>query len=180
MRELYQVWPSALNSEQVAKIIAIAQRKPSEEATVFSSAEAMQSMRSCTVRWLEDEWLESLLWPYVEQANKNGFHIALDREVEMQFVEYSGEQGAHYDWHHDVQWNGQSGLDRKLSVTVQLSSADEYAGGDFEFDELKTNADFRSKGTVLVFPSYLRHRIHPVTSGTRRALVAWFFGPRWM
>jgi PKHD-type hydroxylase len=97
----------------------------------------------------------------------------------MQVTEYCGEQGGYYHWHHDVQWNGQAVSDRKLSVTVQLSGADEYEGGDFEFDEVKTNADFRSKGTVLVFPSYLRHRIHPVTSGTRCALVAWFFGPRW-
>lgn len=179
MRELYQVWPSSLSSEHVDKITAIARRQPVEGATVFSSAEAMQGIRSCTVRWLEDEWIQSLLWPYVEQANKGGFHVAVDRRVEMQFAEYTAEQGDHYGWHHDVQWNGQSGLDRKLSITVQLSDADDYEGGDFEFDEVKTNADFRSKGTVLVFPSYLRHRIHPVTSGTRHALVAWFFGPRW-
>ena len=179
MRELYQVWPSGLTTEQVDKITAIARRQPIEDATVFSSAEAMQGIRSCTVRWLDDEWLQSLLWPYVEQANNRGFQVALDGRAEMQFTEYTAEQGAHYDWHHDVQWNGQSAQDRKLSVTVQLSGADEYEGGDFEFDEVKTNADFRSKGTVLVFPSYLRHRIHPVTSGTRRALVAWFFGPRW-
>jgi PKHD-type hydroxylase len=115
----------------------------------------------------------------VELANENGFHIAVENRAELQFTEYTAEKNGHYDWHHDVQWNGQSGLDRKLSITVQLSGADEYNGGDFEFDELKTNADFRSQGTVLVFPSYLRHKIHPITSGTRRALVAWFFGPKW-
>ena len=179
MRELYQVWPSSLTTEQVDRITTIALRQPMEEATLFSSAEAMQGIRSCTVRWLDDEWLQSLLWPFVDQANKRGFHVALDRRSEMQFTEYTAEQGGHYGWHHDVHWNGQAAFDRKLSVTVQLSGADEYEGGDFEFDEVKTNADFRSKGTVLVFPSYLRHRIHPVTSGTRRALVAWFFGPRW-
>jgi PKHD-type hydroxylase len=179
MRELYQVWPSTLTTEQVDRITTIALRQPMEEATLFSSAEAMQGIRSCTVRWLDDEWLQSLLWPFVDQANKRGFHVALDRRSEMQFTEYTAEQGGHYGWHHDVHWNGQTAFDRKLSVTVQLSGADEYEGGDFEFDEVKTNADFRSKGTVLVFPSYLRHRIHPITLGTRHALVAWFFGPRW-
>jgi len=138
----------------------------------------MQGIRTCTVRWIADQWLQSLLWSYVERAN-SGFQVALNRQMEMQFLEYTADHAAHYDWHHDVQWNGQSGLDRKLSITVQLSDADEYEGGDFEFDELKTNADFRSKGTVLVFPSYLRHKIHPVTAGRRKALVAWFFGPRW-
>ncbi|MAY81988.1 MAG: 2OG-Fe(II) oxygenase [Deltaproteobacteria bacterium] len=179
MRDLYHVWPSTLTTGQVDKITEIALRQTPEKATVFSSAETMQGIRSCTVRWLEDDWIQSLLWSYVEQANHRGFNVAIDRQSEMQFTEYTAEQGGHYGWHHDVQWNGQSGLDRKLSVTVQLSGADEYEGGDFEFEELKTNADFRSKGTVLVFPSYLRHRIHPVTAGTRRALVAWFFGPRW-
>jgi PKHD-type hydroxylase len=179
MRERYQVWPSSLSREDIDRITAIARRQTTEGATVFSSAEGMQGVRSCTVRWLDDEWIQSLLWPYVEQANSRGFDIAVDGRSEMQIAEYSAQHGDHYGWHHDVEWSGQSGLDRKLSITVQLSDADAYEGGDFEFDEVKTNADFRSKGTVLIFPSYLRHRIHPVTSGTRCALVAWFFGPRW-
>ena len=180
MREMYQVWPASLTPGQVEQIIDIARHQPAQEATVFSSAESMQAIRSCTLRWLDDEWLRALLWQYVEQANTRSFGVAVERRCEIQLVEYVASQNAGYDWHHDVQWNGQSGLDRKLSVTVQLSESDEYEGGDFEFEELKTNTDFRSKGTVLVFPSYLRHKIHPITSGTRRALVAWFFGPRWV
>jgi len=179
MRELYQVWPSGLSPEHVDRITATALRQPAEEATLFSAAEDMQGMRTCTVRWLDDAWIRSLLWSYVIEANKNGFGVAVDTRAEVQFVEYGAHESAHYDWHHDVHWNGQSEQDRKLSVTVQLSDSTAYQGGDFEFDEVKTNADFRSQGTVLVFPSYLRHRIHPVTMGTRRALVAWFFGPRW-
>ncbi len=176
---MYQVWPSSLKEEQVDNIIELGLRQPAQEATVFSSAESMQGIRSCTVRWLDDEWLQMLLWQYVEKANARGFGLDVERRSEIQLIEYRAEQNAGYDWHHDVQWNGQSDLDRKVSLTVQLSRADEYVGGDFEFDEVKTNADFRSKGTVLAFPSYLRHRIHPITAGTRRALVAWFFGPRW-
>ena len=179
MRELYQVWPSSLSNEDIDRITEIARGQPAEEATVFSAADTMQDIRSGSVRWLDDEWIRSLLWSYVNRANESGFGVTLDGSVEMQFVEYDADESAHYDWHHDVHWNGQSEQDRKLSVTVQLSDSNTYQGGDFEFDEVKTNADFRSQGTVLVFPSYLRHRIHPVGSGTRRALVAWFFGPRW-
>jgi PKHD-type hydroxylase len=179
MRALYHVWPASLSSKQLDEITAIALRQTAEDATIFSSAESMQGIRSCTVRWLQNEWIQSLLWPYIEEANQSSFHVAVDRRSEIQFTEYTAERGAHYGWHHDVQWNGQSGLDRKLSITVQLSDPRDYEGGDFEFDEVKTNADFRSKGTVLVFPSYLRHRIHPVTAGARHALVAWFFGPCW-
>lgn len=179
MRELYQVWPSSLSREDIDRITEIALSQQTEDGTVFSSAKEMKGIRSCSVRWLDDKWIQSLLWPYVEKANHSGFGVNVERRSEMQVTEYTAAQGGHYGWHHDVHWNGQSDTDRKLSVTVQLSHADDYEGGDFEFDEVNTNADFRTRGTVLVFPSYLRHRIHPVTSGTRCALVAWFFGPRW-
>lgn len=179
MRQLFQVWPSALSDDEILRITELSGSQPISDGTVFSSAEDIQAFRACTVQWLDDHWVASLLRSYVERANERGFSVTIDGRSEMQLVEYTADRGAHYDWHHDVLWNGQSDVDRKLSVTVQLSDSDDYLGGDFEFDEVQTNADFRSKGTVLVFPSYLRHRIKPVTAGTRRALVAWFFGPRW-
>ncbi len=70
-------------------------------------------------------------------------------------------------------------MDRKLSVIIQLSDSDEYIGGNFEFDEIKTNVDFQPQRTVIIFPSYLRHRVSPVTFGTRRSLVTWYYGPKW-
>ena len=179
MRELYQVWPSVLDDETVERILKTALAQQAQQATIFSSADDLQGIRSATVRWLGDTWIRSLLWPYVQQANERGFHVAIDGRCELQMAEYSARTADHYGWHHDVQWHGQDSVDRKISVTVQLSDPDSYKGGDIEFDELTTNADFRSKGTVLMFPSYLRHRVLPVTAGTRRALVAWFSGPRW-
>ncbi len=179
MRELFQVWPSALTSEQINDITATALSQPSTAATLFTPRDAIDDIRSCSVRWLSEPWIKDLLWPYVQEANRLYFNVDIDGQAEMQFTEYRGEASDHYDWHHDVNWHGQTGSDRKLSITVQLSEADAYAGGDFEFEEVQTTANFRSKGTILVFPSYLRHRIHPVTSGSRRALVAWFSGPRW-
>ena len=37
----------------------------------------------------------------------------------------------------------------------------------------------RKKGTVLVFPSFMRHKVEPVTKGIRKSLVAWIEGPHW-
>ena len=179
MRELFQVWPSALDAGEVSRIIDLGEALPMSDGTVFSSSSDLQAHRTCTVRWVDDAWLASLLRSYVQRANEGGFGVTIDGRLEMQLVEYTADRGAHYDWHHDVLWSGQSDADRKKSITVQLSDSGDYVGGDFEFEEVKTNADFRSKDTVVVFPSYLRHRIKPVTTGTRRALVAWFFGPRW-
>ncbi|MEC7191643.1 MAG: 2OG-Fe(II) oxygenase [Pseudomonadota bacterium] len=33
------------------------------------------------------------------------------------------------------------------------------------------------RGDVIVFPSYLHHRVKPVTKGVRYSIVAWYGGP---
>ena len=179
MREPYQLWPSGLATAEIDKIIKTAHLKATENGTVFSSEKPKEHIRKSTVRWISEQWIKDLLWDYVQKANRHSFNVRVNKQAEMQFIEYHAALSSHYSWHHDVNWNEQSSFDRKLSVTVQLSDPSDYDGGEFEFDEIKTNADFKSKGTVLIFPSYLRHRVCPVKSGTRISLVAWFFGPRW-
>ena len=179
MRELYELWPSILKDEQINNIIEVALQKPAKKSTIFSSNDSLQSVRKSSIRWLPEEWIKDLLWEYIKKANVKSFNFNVEKNAEVQFTEYHSNQRHHYDWHHDIDWNSANNKDRKLSITVQLSDGNDYKGGDFEFDEVKTNADFKSKGTILIFPSYLRHRVLPVTSGTRRSLVAWFYGPKW-
>ena len=179
MRDIFYLWTAALTPAQIAAITAAADACPVQDATIFASAVTVPDTRISAIRWLSDAWLRDLLWGYVQQANQAAFQVAVDPECEMQFTEYRAVDGGHYDWHHDVNWNSQAPQDRKLSVTVQLSDSGDYTGGDFEFDEVTTSADLRAAGTILVFPSYLRHRVAPVTSGVRESLVAWFSGPRW-
>ena len=80
-------------------------------------------------------------------------------------------------------WNG---LMRKLSVTVSLSDPLDYEGGNLEFaidgDEpgknlFQTCREIFTKGSIVVFPSYVWHRITPVTKGRRLSLVQWNMGP---
>ena len=179
MRELYQTWPTSLTNAQIDAINVAAFSQPEHDATIFASPDKMAEIRVSTIRWLSDPWISDLLWTYVRRANEDGFAVDVDNDAEMQFTEYPADQGGHYDWHQDVNWNGQIDIDRKISITVQLSNENEYDGGNFEFDELETNTNFKLKGTIIIFPSYLRHRVTPVTSGVRKSLVAWFSGPQW-
>ena len=34
----------------------------------------------------------------------------------------------------------------------------------------------KTQGTLIMFPSFIKHHVNPVTSGERRALVAWIGG----
>ena len=78
-----------------------------------------------------------------------------------------------YDSHVDRSYGTQI---RKLSIVILLS--DDFEGGDFELisgdkpDKLKME-----KGKLFLFPSFVLHRVKPITKGERNSLVAWVTGP---
>jgi PKHD-type hydroxylase len=77
---------------------------------------------------------------------------------------------------------------RKISMTINLNSPGEYEGGDLKFDfgmhtekdkRFHTCEEIRPQGSVIVFPSFLKHCVTPVTKGTRYSLVLWTIGEPW-
>ena len=95
----------------------------------------------------------------------------------IQYTEYDETYEGHYDWHSDIGEDNTSF--RKLSVSIQLS--DEYEGGELEFfldREIVTVP--KRIGDVIVFPSFITHRVQPVTKGIRKCLVIWASGPPFM
>ena len=178
-RQLYHLFPCAISDDDIENIKAEARGITAQSGTVFSTADDTHTLRQSTIKWLDQSWIQDLIWPFVKTANETSFGVDVVKQADMQYTIYEASNHGHYDWHHDVHWSSQDQMDRKLSVTLQLSDPASYQGGLFEFDEVKTNADFSPKGSLLVFPSYLSHKVHPLTSGQRHSLVAWFFGPRW-
>lgn len=77
---------------------------------------------------------------------------------------------------------------RKISLTLNLNSPGEYEGGDLKFDfgmhtdekaRFHTCEEIRPQGSLIVFPSFLKHCVTPVTKGTRYSLVLWTLGEPW-
>ena len=149
-----------------------------------------ESIRLSDVKWLGDcRWIIDLMLPYIESANINakwGYDITgLGR---LQLTKY--KEGGFYDWHRDGLGDHTAGLQygddpnkyvRKLSATVLLD--DGYEGGEFQFishdrtSHVVSTPEFFRVGSVIVFPSFMNHRVTPVTKGTRHSLVSWFLGP---
>ena len=151
--------------------------------------------RKSNVVWMDDPWIYKEIHPLVHAANQNaGWNFQWDFSESCQFTKYKLNQ--FYDWHCDS-WNkpynkpnepNTHGKIRKLSVTVSLSDETEYEGGDFEFDfrssedgsnQPQVCKEIRPKGSVVVFPSFVWHRVKPVISGTRYSLVMWNLGQPW-
>ena len=179
MRQNWQMWSGGMSDQDISTVLLEAAKLNTQSATTFNNADAR--VRSSDVAWMSgNEDVQDILWKYVKAANENAFHCQVENICDIQYTEYHSDKSGHYDWHIDVNWDGNDLRDRKLSLTVQLSDPSEYEGGGFEFAECQTpDPSSRLKGTVLVFPSYLQHRVLPITSGARKSLVAWFEGPRW-
>ncbi len=178
MRDNWQLFHAELPKEFCEELIQGLQKYPPQKASTFNNS---TSVRSSTVRWIDGErGLCDILMNYVNIANSNAFLFDISRVIsELQFTEYHGTSEDWYGWHHDIEWNSGAPYDRKISVVVQLSDPSDYEGGKFEFDEVETPDNFDAQGSILIFPSYLRHQVTPVTSGKRYSLVSWVRGPRW-
>ena len=76
---------------------------------------------------------------------------------------------------------------RKLSSILLLSDpGKDFKGGELEMDfsngggkGKKIIKKLNKKGSYIVFPSFVRHRIKPVTKGIRHSLVLWHIGFPW-
>lgn len=189
MKAIWQLWKSELTDETVERIINECMFYPSTEAKTGQGQDAKNNkdIRRSIVRWIDpndqgSKFIKDLIWHYASHANRNAFGVDITNIYDIQYTIYEGDQEGYYNWHFDTFWANESTNDRKLSVTIQLSDDKDYDGGDFLIDpqyEQPNAQDLRKKGSILVFPSVIRHMVKPVTKGTRKSLVAWIEGPKW-
>lgn len=111
----------------------------------------------------------------VHYANTNAFDFELSGIYhDLQVLKYTHQTQQHYDWHIDI--SGGPAYGRKISYIIQLSDESEYEGGDLEVFDGNSHIAPKKQGTVIMFPSYICHRVSPVTKGTRWSLVIWIQG----
>jgi PKHD-type hydroxylase len=152
----------------------------------------LKKIRDSKIVWMNDDWIYKKILPFVQSANKSaGWNFQFDWSESCQFTIYDRNQ--HYDWHcdswlepytnKDINHNGKI---RKISCIVSLTDPSKYTGGELEFDFRNHDGTkkpqthicevIKPKGSIVVFPSFVYHRVKPVTKGTRYSLVIWNIG----
>lgn len=138
-------------------------------------------------------WFVGMIWHHVSRTNDHNFQydIKCFGGDAIEFMSY--ERGGHYKWHIDdlghplyqdiprvreqrqdfIEWQ------RKLSFSLLLN--DEYEGGELQilYPPRGLYRIPKKKGQLVIFDSRAYHRVTPVKSGRRDALVGWVVGPRW-
>ncbi len=180
----YWIFNKAINKEICQQIIDLGKNKWSKAKVQNQSLDEEfidAKAREADVVWSDNEDIYRICWNHVLTANKNAnWNFKISACEPMQITRY--KKNGHYDFHFDG--NGFTrkhkpedellhGTARKLSMSIILNQ--DYKGGEFEF--LEDGSSIKAEtGTIIVFPSYMMHRVKPITKGTRYSLVAWFSG----
>jgi 2OG-Fe(II) oxygenase superfamily len=110
--------------------------------------------------------VNNLIQPKVDDFT-NYYYVEKNKKGPYVFLKYQNNDK--FDWHVD---DGKK-FPRTVSVSAYLN--DDYEGGEFEFQHFGISHKPKA-GDIIVFSSsfpYL-HRVKPVISGTRYAIVNWY------
>ena len=189
---MYRAWPGALEDAVCDAIIAAGDRVTQVPAAVGSSGDGGGHVeprtRRTTVGFLAaDHWVNGVVMHYARLANNATWRLDIIDSYGVQYGTY--RRGDFFDWHKDEYDMPHGdlapphliGLNRKLSLVINLTDPKRYRGGDLLLKDVMGNVvavpGLRTRGSVIVFPSSVLHIASPVTRGVRQSLVAWILGP---
>jgi len=176
----YYWFKDGFSSDELIQIESMTSNLEWETALVGQDVTSKKSdYRKSKIKWCphteEWSWVYSRLHDMFAEANDVMWKMDLTHMREsIQYTEYYGNNSGGYEWHMDCGTGIQN--QRKLSITVQLSSPDEYDGGDLQFNLGNELTAPRLQGAAVVFPSFYLHRVTPVTRGIRKSFVLWIGG----
>ena len=124
----------------------------------------------------ETKWIFEKIAAAVGNANAEYYKFdLLGITHSLQLLHYKSTEKGHYDWHIDC--GEGSSATRKLSLSIPLTDRNAYEGGKLE---INNNGNIiqavDEQGSISFFPSYLVHRVSPVTKGERWVIVVWVHG----
>jgi predicted 2-oxoglutarate/Fe(II)-dependent dioxygenase YbiX len=174
---------NAFTAAEADAIVAMGDRLRLEKATTTyqqGNVVGDDPIRVTRTAWMardaQTNWIYDRMERIARTLNHEIYRFDLTGFSDLfQYTVYHGEEGGHFGWHIDQ--ISQPAL-RKLSFSVQLSDPSDYEGCDLEIHAgTRIDKVTRAKGAVVAFPAYVMHRVTPIRSGTRKALVCWTAGP---
>lgn len=150
----------------------------------------IDSVRSGQSVFIDNLEYKQLLMEHINTINDvYGLSWDLTDIEDLQYSHYN-EKG-YSNWHSDTRPGPYSdnapevlqGKIRKLSIILQVNDKNNFVGGEIEIVKGLPNEKDHikeitlNKGDMLVFPSFVPHRVKSIDKGIRKALVGWVIGP---
>jgi len=199
LKEYYWYFKKAISPSICNKICKLGNSVEEKIGTIGKPVlgKELKKTRNSNVVWLNEQWLYNLITPFFKTANKNaGWDFHFDYFESCQFTKYTSK-GQHYTWHQDdfvEPYNKPNDPNfhnkkRKLSAVIFLSKQKDYKGGELLFnlkndeegkDRIISTKEIAQQGTMVVFPSFIWHKVTPLLKGKRYSLVIWALGNKFI
>jgi len=189
----YCWWDGAFTEDELNDIEKYCDSFSADNAELlYNQTEPMPDIRKSKVAWFVREKhlalnnLFNKLNLSIERINDEYYNYDLNGYDHIQYTTYNGDELDHYEYHIDMAMDSnidgdelKYGDTRKLSLSLILSDSQSYEGGKFTIRFDKNEYEMEQKrGRILFFPSFMPHKVHPVTKGVRKSVVAWVEGPK--
>lgn len=181
--EAFAYAPNVLTDDEIKIVETLANKSTMQGDGTLENGISNEDIRNNKISWIEanedskDLYLK--IAGIVQHLNDKFYRYDLVEMEDLQYAEYHSNNLGHYKTHSDDGY--QYNLFRKISLTIQLSDETDYQGGELLFYRFSTKDPLvapKTKGTLIIFPSYVIHEVTPVTAGLRKSLVSWVVGPR--
>lgn len=164
----------AFSISECQEIIALAENRERRTDQFRESGEVRGASLVC---WIPPDSAPSWLTERVsgllsEAAAAFDFDISAPLE-DFKLIHY--RRGNRVAWHVDC--GGGRTSTRKLTLTALLSSPATFDGGALTIPG-QIREMHRDIGDVVIFPSYVSHKVTTITRGARHSLIVWAHGPR--
>lgn len=181
-------WDNVFTSQELNFIIEKFSKADLRDSVVSSSDSGYsvnRDIRRSKVNFLNfddaSSWVFERFNGIIENINETFYNFELNGYWNIQYSEYHAQDSGEYNFHMDFGFGNSSGVTgiRKLSLAMLLN--DEFEGGEFQINlgsEKNAETIETRKNRAILFPSFLIHRVAPVTWGVRKSLVIWVIGPK--
>jgi PKHD-type hydroxylase len=182
-------WDNAFKENELEEIINLSNKKPLRKGVTFD-VEKTDSYRNSMINFHsyndENKWIFDRLNGVIKSINDSYYNFDLGGYDDYQYSEYYSYEKGRYDYHMDMSI-GTNHITppnkfRKLSLSLLLNEPYiDFEGGDFYLNLGRESESERidiKKGRIILFPSFLIHKVTPVIEGVRKSLVVWVEGPK--
>jgi len=174
----YYFYTNVFSDQELSEIIKLGEKNGLRAAVTGINTTAT-TYRTSDISWIDEteqsSWVYKKITDLAIDANSKMWNFDIwGFQDSLQYTTYDAKNEGHYDWHADC---GPNMSNRKLSVVLQLTDPSEYTGGDLQLNlGDRISSVNKGKGIIAFFPSFILHRVSPLTSGHRRSLVTWLCG----
>jgi PKHD-type hydroxylase len=174
----YWKWDAVLSKEFCRSVLEQIDWATAESATITVNNVVDTKARRTDVIWQPSiQPIGCVSKCYMEIANQSAeWGYSLSGQEETQIGRYKSTDEGYYDWHIDA-GAPKNGIQRKLSCVILLNDPSEFEGGILQLKGMEDQNVLDKQGSIIVFPSFIEHKVTPVTKGVRYSAVTWASGP---